>query len=66
MLIYFSNIGLKRVVPSAPMICNTKDDWCAIGYKVEYPLHVKSPIKCYSNAVSRYDKNYSWKMGVII
>ena len=55
------DIGLDRVILSAPVICNKNDEQCIIGYKRMdgsiIPLYVKSPISCYSSGVNRYNEN---------
>ena len=52
------------------MICNKNDERYVNGYKRIYgnivPLYVKSPIDCYTNGVSRYNENSTWKMGLDI
>ena len=51
---------------SAPAICNKNEEWYVIGYKKIdgniVPLYVKSPMNCYSNVVSRYKENSTWKI----
>ena len=54
------------MILSALAICNKNDEWYVIGYKrIDgniVPLSVKSSMNCYSNGVSRYKENSTWKM----
>ena len=67
------DIDLDRLILSAPVICNKNNEQYVtvhIGYKKMYdnivPLYVKLPINCYSNGVSQYNQNSTWKMGLDI
>ena len=64
------DVDLERVIFSAPVICNKNDERYVIEYKIMdgniVPLYVKFPITCYTNRVSRYNENSTWKMGLDI
>ena len=65
-----SNVDLKRVVLSAPVIFYKNDELYAIGYKTKDSqvifLYLKSPIICHSNRVRQCDEHSVWKMGLDI
>ena len=64
------NIDLDRVILSAPVVCNKNDKRYVIWYKIMdgniVPLHVKSPITCYSNRGNRQNENSARKVGLDI
>ena len=64
------DIDFDRVILSAPVICSKNDERYVFGCKRMdsniAPLCVKSPTNCYSNEVSRYNENSTWKVGLDI
>ena len=64
------DMELDRVILSVPVIWSKNDERYVLGCKRLVsniaPLYVKSPINCYSNGVSRYNKNSTWKIGLDI
>ena len=61
------SINLNKIRVSNIIECGKHDAKYIVGYEKEpcniIPLHIKTPKKCYSNGVSRYNEKSSWKMG---